>query len=219
MQRPGPGSAVGCPTAWKTLQVPERFLSVLAEGGKTSMEGGEEPCQDWRVLGSQCRRSGHGKGGLGEGDLGPGSASWEVDPPACTHPQVASSSFSWSLCWNSTICWRSCSCIRRSMCLCRPSPCSLQVRAAPALPGFPLPSLVSPGLLTPHQLQPRAGAAFLPLLSPGKVPDWWPCPPLTAQPGWGLQLFAPRLRGVMQSPLVNPLTSLPGNTWFWKVVG
>lgn len=31
--------------------------------------------------------------------------------------------------------------------------------------------LVSPGLLTPRQLQPRAGAAFLPLLSPGKVPD------------------------------------------------
>lgn len=66
---------VGCPTVWKTLQVPERRLSDLAEGGKTTVEGGEEPHQDPRVLGPQCRRSGHGKEGLGEGDLGPGSAS------------------------------------------------------------------------------------------------------------------------------------------------
>lgn len=85
MQRPGPGSAVGCPTVWKTLQVPERCLSVLEEGGKTTVEGGEEPHQDPQVLGPQCRRSGHGKGGLGEGDLGPGSASLEVDPSSL-HP-------------------------------------------------------------------------------------------------------------------------------------
>ena len=65
---------------WKTLQVPERCLSVLEEGGKTTVEGGEEPHQDPQVLGLQCRRL-----GLGEGDLGPGSASLEVDPSSL-HP-------------------------------------------------------------------------------------------------------------------------------------
>lgn len=46
------------------------------------------------------------------------------------------------------------------MCLCRPSPCFLQVRAAPALPGFPLPLACFPRLAHTPSASAKGGGSI-----------------------------------------------------------
>lgn len=64
----------GCLTAWKTLQVLKSYL-LPWQRERNKREGGEELCQDMRVLRLQGRRLGDGKNDLGQGTPGFGSTS------------------------------------------------------------------------------------------------------------------------------------------------